>query len=166
MISGNQRQSSMQRLPWCGNPLEAGSNGRSRVPVEPVMQAFSFGPFRVIPYARLLELAGSPVPLSSRAFDLLCLLISRPGEVVSKSELVAKAWPNVTVGETNLRVHITLLRRALGDRQRGVRYVVTVPGRGYCFVACVNREATPLKQSQEDSTPNPPPPVWADWQLA
>ncbi len=167
MNSGNQRQSSMERLPWHHNPLEEGSNGRSRrVQAEPVMQAFSFGPFRVIPYSRLLELGGSPVQLSSRAFDLLCLLISRPGEVVSKSELMARAWPNVTVGETNLRVHITLLRRALGDRQRGARYVVTVTGRGYCFVACVNREASPLKQRHEDSTPNPPPPVWADWQLA
>jgi DNA-binding winged helix-turn-helix (wHTH) protein len=167
MNAGNQRQSPMERLSRYGNPLEEGGNARShRVQVEAVMQALSFGPFRVIPYARLLELGGSPVRLGSRAFDILCLLISRPGEVVSKSELMAKAWPNVTVGETNLRVHITLLRRALGDRQRGVRYVVTVPGRGYCFVACVNREASPLKQSVEDNTPNRPPPVWADWQLA
>lgn len=68
---------------------------------------------------------------------------------------MARAWPNVTVGETNLRVQITLLRRALGDRQRGVRYVVTVPGRGYCFVACVSHDASPLTLTREDSTRNP-----------
>lgn len=148
MNDGNQRQSPVERSPWYGNPLE-----------QAVVQAFSFGQFRVTPHARLLEHGGSHVPLGSRAFDLLCLLVSRPGEIISKRELMVKAWPNVTVGESNLRVHITLLRRALGDRQRGVRYVVTVPGRGYCFVACVNRETSPL-------TPNPPRPVWTDWQLA
>ena len=67
------------------------------------MQAFSFGPFRVIPYARLLERCGSPVRVGSRAFDLLCLLISRPGEVVSKSELMARVWPDLTVEESSLR---------------------------------------------------------------
>src|SRR5579863_1932158 len=152
MNGRDQQQLSMERLPWYGNALEKGSNGRSgRAEAQVVMQAFSFGPFRVIPYARLLERGGSPVRVSSRAFDILCLLVSRPGEIVSKSELMARAWPNVTVGDTNLRVHITLLRRALGDRQRGMRYVVTVPGRGYCFVACVGREASPVRQSHGDA---------------
>jgi len=156
MNSLNHQQLSMEWLPQCGNELGEDRNRQVlRAQGQPVVQALSFGPFRIIPYARLLERGGLPVPLGSRAFDLLCLLISRPGEVVSRSELMARAWPKVTVGETNLRVHITLLRRALGDRQRGVRYLVTVPGRGYCFVACVSREAWPLEQSNEDSTRSP-----------
>ncbi|HTI84285.1 MAG TPA: transcriptional regulator [Acetobacteraceae bacterium] len=105
------------------------------------MQAFSFGPFRVVPYSRLLERSGSPVPVGSRAFDILCLLISRPGEVVSKDELMARAWPDATVEESNLRLNIYALRRVLGDRQGGIQYVVNVPGRGYCFAANVEREA-------------------------
>lgn len=119
-----------------GNP----SDGR-RIHGEAAIPAFSFGPFRVIPYARLLERSGSPVAVGSCAFDLLCLLISRPGQVVSKDELMAKAWPNATVEDSNLRFHISRLRRVLGDRQRGMQYVVNVPGRGYCFAANVDREA-------------------------
>jgi DNA-binding winged helix-turn-helix (wHTH) protein len=136
-----------QQLPWdllfpYRNIFVERRDGRGyRYQAGGAMQAFSFGPFRVIPYARLLERCGSPVPVGSRAFDLLCLLISRPGEVVSKGELMACGWPNATVEDGNLRFHICQLRRVLGERQRGTRYVMNVPGRGYCFVASVDREA-------------------------
>src|SRR5712671_5191889 len=106
-----------------------------------VLEAFSFGRFRVVPCARLLECDGSPAPLGSRAFDILCLLISRPGEVVSKGELMARVWPNERVEESSLRFHMSLLRRALGDGKGGERYVVNISGRGYCFVAGVSRAA-------------------------
>ena len=117
---------------------------RNDTEAETVMQTSSFGPFRVVPYARLLERDGLPTRLSSRAFDLLCLLVSRPGQVISKHELIARTWPDVTVEESSLRFHIAQLRRALGDGQGSERYVVNVPGRGYCFVAYVTREALPL----------------------
>jgi DNA-binding winged helix-turn-helix (wHTH) protein len=91
------------------------------------------------------------VPVS-RAFDHLCLLVSRPGEVVTEGELVVRAWPNVNIEETTLRFQIAQLRRGLGDSQDGERYVVNVPGRGYCFVACVSREALPLKHGHVNST--------------
>ena len=148
MNGQNQQQVMMEALPRYRDLLDEDCLGQSRViSAEGVMQAFSFGPFRLVPSARLLERAGSPIPLSSRAFDLLCLLVSRPGEVVSKGELMAKTWPNITVEETSLRFHITQLRRALGDSQGAAeRYVVNVPGRGYCFVACVNREAIGIAQ--------------------
>lgn len=156
MNGQNQQQLSIESLPWYRSAPEEGSSRQGgRAHAEAVLQAFSFGPFRVIPYARLLERGGSPVTLGSRAFDLLCLLISRPGEVVSKGELMARAWPNVTVDGSNLRLQINVLRQALGDRQRGMRYVLNVPGQGYCFVACVSREAWPLKQSRGDSTTTP-----------
>jgi DNA-binding winged helix-turn-helix (wHTH) protein len=126
--------------------LEVRRNGRSGrdVETEPAMQAFSFGPFRIVPYARLLERDGLSRRIGSRAFDLLCLLASRPGQVIGKHELIAKTWPDVTVEESSLRFHIAQLRRALGDGQGNERYVLNVPGRGYCFVARVIREALPL----------------------
>jgi predicted ATPase/DNA-binding winged helix-turn-helix (wHTH) protein len=97
----------------------------------------SFGPFRLYPRARLLERDGEPVRLGSRALDLLYLLASRPGDVVRKDELLATAWPDLTVDESSLRFHIAQLRRALGERQNGERFISNVPGRGYCFVAPV-----------------------------
>src|ERR1700730_18772038 len=118
------------------NMLEASGNGRNPlVQAEVVWRAFSFGPFRIIPHARLVERDGSPMPLDSRAFDLLCVLVSRPGKVVSKGELMAKVWPDVTVEESNLRFHIAQLRRALSDDQGGEGS--NVSRRRYCFVAPV-----------------------------
>jgi len=113
---------------------------------EALLQAFCFGPFRIVPRARLLECDGSRTPISSRAFDLLCVLVNRPGEVISKGELMARVWPNLTVEESNLRVHISQLRRTLGDGQGGKRYVMNVSGRGYCFVARVERTASPYTE--------------------
>jgi DNA-binding winged helix-turn-helix (wHTH) protein len=129
------------------NMLEASGNGRSPlVQAEVVWRAFSFGPFRIISHTRLVERDGSPMPLDSRAFDLLCVLVSRPGKVVSKGELMAKVWPDVTVEESNLRFHIAQLRRVLSDDQGGERYVTNVPGRGYCFVAPVGCATSPYIQ--------------------
>jgi DNA-binding winged helix-turn-helix (wHTH) protein len=116
--------------------------GDGGIQAEVVPHAFAFGPFRIVPRARLLECDGARMPVGSRAFDLLCALVSRPGEVVSKSELMARVWPDLTVEESNLRFHIAQLRRALGDGQEGRRYVTNIPGRGYCFVARVDRAAS------------------------
>jgi DNA-binding winged helix-turn-helix (wHTH) protein len=96
-----------------------------------------FGPFRLLPRQRLLMEADKPVRLGSRAFDVLVALLERPGALVSKDELMAKVWPNTFVGPANLAVHISALRRALGDGCQGNRYVVNIPGRGYRFVAPV-----------------------------
>jgi DNA-binding winged helix-turn-helix (wHTH) protein len=116
----------------------ANSNGTcSPIQAEVIPEVFSFGPFRIVPKARLLERDGNPTSLGSRAFDLLCLLISRPGEVVSKGDLMARAWPGLTVDESSLRFHITQLRRVLSNGKDGESYVDNVPGRGYCFVAPV-----------------------------
>jgi predicted ATPase len=70
--------------------------------------------------------------------EILSALVERPGNLVSKDELLARVWPETFVEESNLRVHIAALRRALGDGQAGNRYVTNVPGRGYCFVAPVS----------------------------
>src|ERR687894_79966 len=115
----------------------------------PVPETFSFGHFRIVPQARRLERDGSPIPLGSRAFDLLCLLVSRPGEVVTKGELMAGAWPDLTVDESSLRFHVAQLRRVLGDGREGQHYVANIPGRGYCFVAPVEIEGSAPKPARE-----------------
>jgi len=103
-----------------------------------------FGPFRMLPKQRLLMQADKPVHLGSRAFDVLIALLERPGELVSKEELMARVWPNTFVGPANLAMHISALRRALGDGRDGNRYVVNIPGRGYRFVAPVTIVEDPL----------------------
>ena len=103
-------------------------------------QEVAFGPFHLSAAERLLEKDGVALPLSSRALDILIALVEHAGEVVSKKELLSRAWPNLTVDESALRVHVAGLRKALGDGRAGVRYVTNVPGRGYCFVAPI----TPL----------------------
>jgi predicted ATPase len=72
--------------------------------------------------------------------DILAVLVERAGEVVDKEQLIARAWPQTYVDESNLKIQMSALRRTLGDGQGGHRYIVTVPGRGYSFVAPVRRE--------------------------
>lgn len=110
----------------------------------------SFGPFSLYPGERLLLHDGAPVQLGSRALDILIVLVERAGEVIGNRELVARVWPNITVDESSLRVHISGLRKALGDGQGAARYVTNIPGRGYCFVA-------PVSRTTEAGTPNVAP---------
>lgn len=96
-----------------------------------------FGPFRLQRRERLVMNGDQPIELGGRAFDLLATLTERPGEVITKRELIARAWPRTQVEESSLRVQINALRRALGDGHDGRRYIANVPGRGYSFVAPV-----------------------------
>lgn len=102
-------------------------------------QEVRFGPFRLLPTERLLLEGETPVRLGSRALDILVALLERPGELVSKHELITRVWPDTFVDDGNLKVHIAGLRRALADRRGGNRYIATIAGRGYCFVAPVKR---------------------------
>ena len=103
-------------------------------------QAISFGPFRLLAAQRLLLEGDQPVRLGSRGFEILTALVERAGEVVGKEELIARAWPKTLVEDANLKIQISALRRALGDGQDGNRYIATIPGRGYNFVAPVRFE--------------------------
>src|SRR5712664_4896272 len=100
-------------------------------------RAISFGPYLLLAEERLLIEGDRPLRLGGRAFDILVFLIERAGEVVGKEELMARAWPQTFVEEANLKIQVSALRRALGDGQGGNRYIVTVVGRGYNFVAPV-----------------------------
>jgi DNA-binding winged helix-turn-helix (wHTH) protein len=110
----------------------------------------AFGPFRLYPEQRVLLREDTPVRLGSRAREILFFLVERAGEIVKKSELMARVWPNIIVEEGSLRTYIARLRNALGDGQAGMRYVENVTGHGYRFVAPLTRfdEARPLPVAQ------------------
>lgn len=110
-----------------------------------------FGPFRLTPSSRLLEKDGSPVHIGGRALDILVALAEHPGEVLDKRELLRRVWADVNVDEGSLRFHITALRKALGDGTEGARYIVNIPGRGYCLAASL---ATPALQEASRPTPS------------
>ena len=99
----------------------------------------SFGRFYLVASERLLTREGISVELGARALDILMVLLATPNAVVSKRDLIARVWPDVVVEEGSLRFHMANLRKALGDGQDGARYITTLPGRGYCFVAPVSR---------------------------
>jgi predicted ATPase/DNA-binding winged helix-turn-helix (wHTH) protein len=101
--------------------------------------AVSFGPFRLHVAERQLEKDGRPIHLGARAFSILIALVERAGTVVSKHDLLASVWPDASAGESSLRVHVAALRKALGDGEDGARYLATISGQGYCFVARLSR---------------------------
>ncbi|HLY58346.1 MAG TPA: tetratricopeptide repeat protein [Stellaceae bacterium] len=105
--------------------------------------AITFGRFRVLADRRELIADGRPVDLGTRAFDLLLALVRRPGELVTKDELMHAVWGATVVEENTLAVHLSALRKALGDGVDGARYIQTVPGRGYRFLAPTGRSALP-----------------------
>ena len=98
----------------------------------------SFGPFCLLPTQFLLLEGDKPVPLGSRALEILIVLLERRGELISKRDLTARVWPNLFVDPSNLTVHMSALRRALRDGRDGRRFIVNIRGRGYCFVASVD----------------------------
>jgi len=98
-------------------------------------RTYCFGDFRFHPDRQLLLCCNVPISLGTRALDLLHALVRSPGTTVSKHELMRFAWPNTFVHDANLKVNIAGLRRALRSSSTETRYIATVPGRGYRFVA-------------------------------
>jgi len=114
-------------------------------------RTFSFGPFRLIPARHLLLRNGVPLRLGSRALAILTALVERRGELVARDELIATGWPRLFVHESNLKVNMANLRRALGDAHKDPIYIATVVGRGYRFVAPVEIGVTGLSTEQHVS---------------
>jgi predicted ATPase/DNA-binding winged helix-turn-helix (wHTH) protein len=117
----------------------------------PATDEILFGPFHLRANERLLTKEGVVVELGARAYDILIALTSAPNEILSKHDLIARVWPEVVVEEGSLRFHMTSLRKALGDGKEGARFIKTLSGRGYCFVAPISR-APDLRQP---ATPAP-----------
>jgi len=103
---------------------------------------YEFGSFRLDAQERLLQRDGATISLTPKAFDLLLALVERHGRLVDKEELFQTVWPDTIVEESNLSSNIALIRKALGDGENGLKFIETVPKRGYRFVAEV-REAPP-----------------------
>src|SRR6516165_6533959 len=131
-------------------PASATADGEHNGPSSPVELTFSFGPFRLSPRRQLLLKGDTPVALGSRSFEILLALVERAGEVVDKNSLMSRVWPDVAVEESNLRAQITALRRVLAEGGTGANYVVTLPGRGYRFVAVVARSTSDGAQPQSN----------------
>jgi len=100
-------------------------------------RAYFFGDFELKATDRVLMREGRQVPLGSKAFEVLTCLVRRPGEPVTKDELLKTVWPDAFVEEGNLTQQISALRKALGDSSS---YIVTIPGKGYQFAAEVKVE--------------------------
>jgi Tol biopolymer transport system component/DNA-binding winged helix-turn-helix (wHTH) protein len=93
---------------------------------------------------------GQLVDLEPKAYDLLLLLLSRPGELVTKQDLLDAVWPGVFVTDNAIARVVAQLRRALGDSARQARYIETVPTRGYRFVAPVQLVRTARRDESQD----------------
>lgn len=90
-----------------------------------------------------------PITLTSKVFETLLYLVEHRGELVEKATLMKAIWPNVVVEENNLTQNISALRRALGETALEHRFIVTVPGRGYRFVAEVRTLVIPGRTSAQ-----------------
>jgi adenylate cyclase len=126
-----------------------------------------FDEFRfIVPTRELLRIgddgSSTPIPLGSRAAEVLHLLLQRHGELVSKDEIIDAVWPHMAVEENNLTVQISALRRALDDGRNGGSCIQTVPGRGYRLTPRVVEEdgPEPRRPAAAPTSPHfPPPPV-------
>src|SRR5262249_27865463 len=124
-------------------------------------EACGWGPFRLMRAQGMLLEDGKPLPLGSRAIDILIALVEGAGETIHKDQLIARTWPDTVVDEGALRVHVAALRKALGEGRAGKRYIVNNPGRGYTFVTPVTREhphpapATPTGATAANNLPVP-----------
>jgi TolB-like protein len=114
-----------------------------------------FGGFRLDPARRVLQRQdGAAVELTVKVFDTLLCLVEHAGELVEKPALMRAVWPNVVVEENNLNQNISILRRVLGEGAGEHRFIVTVPGRGFRFVATVTA-GPPADRSQAASSQAP-----------
>jgi DNA-binding winged helix-turn-helix (wHTH) protein/TolB-like protein/thioredoxin-like negative regulator of GroEL len=108
---------------------------------------YEFGQFRLNTSKRALTRDGALVPLTAKVFDLLLVLVQNSGQVIEKDELLSAVWSDTIVEEGNLNRNISTLRKALGEDPNEHHYIVTVPKRGYQFVA----EVTQLSESHEEA---------------
>ncbi|HEX4504733.1 MAG TPA: winged helix-turn-helix domain-containing protein, partial [Alphaproteobacteria bacterium] len=124
---------------------DAPSNGAST-------RAFSFGPYRLDPVARILSKDGTPIAISSRALAILEMLIEHRDRVVAKDEIMDRVWPGTFVEDNNLAVQISALRRTLTAEEGAPPWIVTVSGRGYRFAGQIG-EAAPAAAVQGEPPP-------------
>ena len=117
---------------------------------------YRFDTVEVDPANRLLSHNGQDVHLTGRVFDILLIFVENPGRLLEKSELMEKVWHGDFVEEGNLTRNISTLRKALGDTARQHKYITTVQGHGYRFVADVTTAGDNLRRTVvSSSSPDP-----------
>jgi Tol biopolymer transport system component len=119
------------------------------------LSIYRFGDFVLNANTRVLSRDGETIPLTPRVLDTLLAFVTRPGETITKDELMSSIWPDSFVEEANLTQNVAVLRKALGENPRQHRYIVTVPGKGYRFVPEVIQEyaSDSLAKSEGEQTP-------------
>jgi DNA-binding winged helix-turn-helix (wHTH) protein/tetratricopeptide (TPR) repeat protein len=100
----------------------------------PAKRIYEFDRFRVDPGARLLTRDARPIPLPPKAFDLLLMMVSNSGRVVTKDELMRALWPDTFVQDQSLKQNVFLIRKALGEKANESSYIASVHGKGYKFL--------------------------------
>ena len=117
---------------------------------------FRFDGFEIDPRNRLLQREGANIPIPAKVFDVLLVFAENPGRLLEKDELIERVWQEGFVEEGNLARHVSTLRKALGDNDRERKYIVTVQGRGYRFVADVlTTESNDISRVPENSSSPP-----------
>src|SRR3954454_1747802 len=96
---------------------------------------YEFGPFQLDTETLILRRGQEPIPITPKALQILRFLVENAGRVVPKEEILTSVWADITVEEANLTQNIFALRRILGEKPRDHRFIATVPGKGYRFVA-------------------------------
>src|SRR3989454_1590344 len=99
---------------------------------------YEFGRFRLDASERVLLRDQDLVPLTPKVFEILLALVEQGGYIVEKDDLMRKVWPDTFVEEGNLTQNVSLLRKALGEKPSGPRFIETIARRGYRFVATVS----------------------------
>jgi predicted ATPase/DNA-binding winged helix-turn-helix (wHTH) protein len=118
-----------------------------------------FGPFVLHLKQRVLTQNGKPLPLNTRAVELLAALLERPGSICTKDELLERIWRDRTVAEVNLRVTVAALRKCLAEGGTNEAYVVSTAGHGYAFSRDVHLEYWPPRPGESARAPAGPPPA-------
>jgi DNA-binding winged helix-turn-helix (wHTH) protein len=102
---------------------------------------YEYGSFRLEPAEHRLTRDGKPVSLAPKTFELLVFLVQNQGRLVTKDQIMQAVWPGSFVEDANLTVTISVLRKALGEKDGDLRYIETVPKKGYRFTASVKEVA-------------------------
>jgi DNA-binding winged helix-turn-helix (wHTH) protein len=135
------------------------SNNIHSKPHSTSVDAYRFGPWRLVTAGRILERDGERVPLTPKVIDTLFVLVQNAGSVVTKEDLMRQVWPDVTVVESGLTRNMSVLRKAL-ESGTSETVIETIPRRGYRFLASVTVEQTEIV---EPSVQRPRPRGW--WQI-
>jgi DNA-binding winged helix-turn-helix (wHTH) protein/tetratricopeptide (TPR) repeat protein len=123
-------------------------------------QCLVFGPFRLDRRDERLWCGHEAIPLSPKTFAVLCCLVAQAGQLVTKEALLATVWPETVVSESVVTVAIRQLRRVLGDQAQTPRFIETVHGRGYRFIAPLSVPTSPGRPGTVGISHLTPPPLF------